>query len=99
MSLDPNVVYNGDSSFLWQYTMTSANDSGNLLGTYRTLDETDDHSLDCKINKKDHCVYGLISRNGWALIDDTDTPILDCQDWWSDIDGIYNISIINIINI
>ena len=53
------------------------------------MDQTDAPSLDCKLNEKDHCVYGLISRNGWALVDDSDTPILDCDDWWSDQDGKY----------
>ena len=64
--------------------MNSSTDAGNLFGTYRTLDGTDNPSLDCKVNKKDHCVYGLISRNGWATVEDHDSPILDCNDWWAD---------------
>ena len=89
VNLEPNVTYNGDSGLVWTYGMTSENDSGNLLGTYRTLDQTDNPSLDCQIDKKPHCVYGLMSRNGWALVDDTDAPILDCDDWWSDDNGKY----------
>ena len=88
VSLDGST-YNGDSGFVWSYGMTSEDDPGNLLGTYRTLDQTDHPSLDCKIDKKPHCVYGLISRNGWAIVDDSDAPILDCEDWWSDDDGKY----------
>ena len=34
-------------------------------------------------------MYGLVSKSGWALIDDHDTPILDCNDWWSDDASFY----------
>ena len=81
--------FNGDSDFVWSYGMTSSSDSGNLFGTYRTLDQTDNPSLDCKQNKKDHCVYGLISKSGWATIEDHDSPVLDCNDWWSDADDAF----------
>ncbi|MDP2173346.1 MAG: glycoside hydrolase family 31 protein [Candidatus Cloacimonadaceae bacterium] len=43
-------------------------DGQNLLGTTHTLDETDG---DVKLEK------GIISRSGWALIDDSRTPLLD----------------------
>lgn len=89
VSLDPSKTFNGDSSFVWEYGMTSDNDPGNLFGTYRTLDQTDNPTMNCTENKKDHCVFGLVSRNGWAVIDDHDSPILDCNDWWSDDKTFY----------
>lgn len=69
--------------------MTSGNDPGNLFGTYRTLDGTDNPTMNCTENKKDHCVFGLVSKSGWAVIDDHDTPILDCDDWWSNDGSFY----------
>lgn len=74
--LNADRRFNGDSSFVWQYGMKSETDEGNLFGTYRTLDGTDNPTLDCKVNKKDHCVYGLISKNGWATV-----PITILQFW------------------
>lgn len=30
-----------------------------------------------------HCEWGLISRDGWAIYDDTPNHCLDSNDWWS----------------
>ncbi|CAF3393872.1 unnamed protein product, partial [Rotaria sp. Silwood2] len=60
---------------------------GNLLGTLRTLDGSRDSKLelDCRNQPRDdlHCTYGVISRRGYALIDDTHRPQLDDDSRWS----------------
>jgi alpha-glucosidase (family GH31 glycosyl hydrolase) len=60
--------------------------AGNLLGTYRTLDGNsgdDTAGLECKDqNVEDsHCTYGVVSRNGYALIDDSHRPSFDNSEW------------------
>ncbi|MDZ4182031.1 MAG: glycoside hydrolase family 31 protein, partial [Candidatus Cloacimonadaceae bacterium] len=49
-------------------------DANNLMGTTRTLDETNG-ATDLTLEQ------GIISRSGWALIDDSLTPLLDDADW------------------
>ena len=76
----------------WRHGMTSAADPGNLLGTFRTLDQTEAASLNCTANGGEkahpHCEFGLVSRSGWALVDDTGVPVLDdVADWWTDASG------------
>ena len=73
----------------WRFGMTSAADAGNLRGTYRTLDRTDNATLDCNARDgaygRDHCEWGVVSRSGWALVNETGVPCLDAQhDWWAD---------------
>jgi alpha-glucosidase (family GH31 glycosyl hydrolase) len=47
-------------------------DVGNLLGTTRTLDGVEGAtSLE----------PGLVSRNGWVVVDDSDRPLFDNSDW------------------
>ena len=29
-----------------------------------------------------HCTWGLISRDGWSIYDDSDSPVLDETGWW-----------------
>ncbi|MFO7820403.1 MAG: glycoside hydrolase family 31 protein, partial [Halanaerobacter sp.] len=48
-------------------------DSGNLKGTIRTLDTIDGYT---ELNK------GLLSRNGWAVVDDSTTLIFDEETGW-----------------
>lgn len=59
---------------------------GNLLGTLRTLDGNRDSKLelDCRNQpRRDlHCTYGVISRRGYALVDDTHHPQLDNDPQW-----------------
>ena len=73
----------------WIYGQNSSNDKDNLRGTYRTLDGTKNVSLDCNTNGKLplHCTFGLLSRSGFALINDTASPMLDDDDWWTDESG------------
>jgi len=60
---------------------------GNLLGTVRTLDGNRDSKLelDCRNQPRDdlHCTYGIISRRGYALVDDTHHPQFDNDTNWS----------------
>jgi hypothetical protein len=59
---------------------------GNLLGTLRTLDRNQDSKLelDCRYQPRDdlHCTYGIISRRGYAIIDDTHRPQFDNDPQW-----------------
>lgn len=53
-------------------------DKGNLLGTYRTLDGArGSHNPDGPIPLEP----GLISRDGWVLVDDSSRPLFDNSDW------------------
>jgi len=47
-------------------------DKGNLQGTIRTLDG---------VKGSTPLGTGLISRDGWVLIDDTESPLFDNSDW------------------
>ncbi|NOY77103.1 MAG: DUF5110 domain-containing protein, partial [Calditrichaeota bacterium] len=51
---------------------------GNLKGTTRTLDGCDG---DSHYGRKIDLGQGLISRDGWVLIDDSKRPIFDQSDW------------------
>ena len=59
---------------------------GNLLGTLRTLDGNRDSKLelDCRNQPRSdlHCSYGVISRRGYALVDDTHHPQFDNDSQW-----------------
>jgi alpha-glucosidase (family GH31 glycosyl hydrolase) len=68
----------------WDASMFSHQDPLNLLGTFRTLDGQNADSLNCSTNQQPHCEFGIISRAGWALVDDSQTPVLDENDWWTD---------------
>lgn len=59
---------------------------GNLLGTFRTLDgDGGDESinLDCYQNTRPdlHCTLGLVSRDGYVVVDDTNSPQFDNSSW------------------
>lgn len=75
-TLDPSSAFTQ-----WNGDMRSASDPGNLLGTFRTLDGTANVTLNCTQNAKEHCVWGVLSRSGWALVEDQDNAILDEYDW------------------
>jgi alpha-glucosidase (family GH31 glycosyl hydrolase) len=53
---------------------------GNLRGTTRTLDGTDG-DLVLKDSSRLQLESGLISRDGWVLIEDSSTPVFDNSDW------------------
>ncbi len=66
-------------------------DNGNLLGTIKSLDELGVTSLNCTENanirvhdESLHCAWGLVSRNGWTVVDDSDNYLLDpVSNWWT----------------
>jgi alpha-glucosidase (family GH31 glycosyl hydrolase) len=61
----------------WQPGLES---TGNLKGTARTLDRFDG-SANHYTGEEIDLGEGLISRDGWALIDDTSRPTFDNSDW------------------
>lgn len=66
----------------WHY---GQEDTGNLLGTIRTLDGLSVTSLNCTENRhirNNHCAWGVVSRGGWAIVDDSDTYALNDLGWW-----------------
>ena len=61
--------------------------NGRLPGTFTSLDQTDgqkDVQLDCQYNegRGRECTYGVISRGGYAIIDDTHAPTFDQDPVW-----------------
>jgi len=59
---------------------TGVENNGNLGGTARTLDKYNgniQHITKEKLELED----GILSKNGWTLIDDTEKPLFDKSDW------------------
>ncbi|KAF0699404.1 Aste57867_10012 [Aphanomyces stellatus] len=73
-------------SAFWTPSLTDK-DPKRLFGTLRTLDMTDGPvTLDCNSGGPDaiadsHCTYGLISRSGYVVVDDSLTMELDNDPW------------------
>ena len=63
------TLKNGDTTVTWRPGMP---DSANLKGTTRTLDGA---------NGPVPLEPGLLSRDGWALVDDTGRPLFDASPW------------------
>lgn len=65
-----------DKNFEWK---PGTKDTGNLKGTYRTLDRCDGNIRDNKdvIQLED----GLLSKAGWHLIDDSKSLLFDNSNW------------------
>jgi hypothetical protein len=81
IGIDPNLAFKQ-----WNPSMPNV---GNLLGTIRSLDQLNVISLNCTENanvtingESLHCEWGLISRNGWVVYDDTQNWGLTSQNWW-----------------
>ena len=77
-----------NSVWTWRY---GDQDPHNLLGTIRTLDLLNVVSLNCTHHDRDaHCEYGLVSRAGYAVVNDTENwclssssgSPLDDVEWW-----------------
>lgn len=84
-----SVKSNDPSSAFTNWNYGQAN-PGNLLGTIRGLDGQNQTPLNCTQNQGiddngefNHCEWGLISRDGWVVYDDTSNYALDENDWWS----------------
>jgi len=63
---------------------------GNLLGTIRGLDHQRETSLNCTTNRglddngeSNHCEWGIPSRDGWTIVNDTRNYVLGADDWWA----------------
>ncbi|SEA00742.1 Alpha-glucosidase, glycosyl hydrolase family GH31 [Oribacterium sp. KHPX15] len=57
-----------DFGTTWHYSIIYGNSDRNLLGTARTLDETDGRVM---------LEPGIFGRNGYAVLDDSISPVLD----------------------
>lgn len=53
----------------------------NLLGTIRTLDGFDGEIMNWSTKEKIKLNPGILSRDGWVVIDDSERPIFDNSDW------------------
>jgi alpha-glucosidase len=60
----------GDKKIVWKPGMA---DTGNLLGTTRTLDRVRGSNVQLEL--------GLISRDGWTVVDDSTRPLFDSDDF------------------
>ena len=63
-----------DKKSIWT---PGADDSANLMGTTRTLDNVDGNLH----TAKDPLEKGLLSRDGWAVVDDTKNYLMDETGW------------------
>ena len=63
------TLKNADSTVTWR---PGASDTANLKGTTRTLDGA---------NGPVPLEQGLLSRDGWALVDDSQRPLFDASPW------------------
>ncbi|WEK38305.1 MAG: glycoside hydrolase family 31 protein [Candidatus Pseudobacter hemicellulosilyticus] len=71
------ITYNHpDRNFTWKPGLKQ---TGNLKGTYRTLDRCEGDVRDNK--DKIQLEDGLLSRDGWHLIDDSKSLLFDNSDW------------------
>ncbi|CAD7926924.1 unnamed protein product [Amoebophrya sp. A120] len=85
ISRAPGAAQLSSPDFEYGYWHPSAPYAGNLLGTIRTLDGFDAEagnrlSLNCtqnsvEQNQESHCRFGVLSRSGIALLDDSDMPV------------------------
>lgn len=69
-NLSVDFMINGKKT-IWK---PGAPNNGNLLGTTRTLDQ-------CNGKPDKELEQGIISRDGWALVDDSERPLFDNSDW------------------
>ena len=66
---------------------------GNLLGTIKSLDQLGVISLNCTDNNATrvhdeslHCEWGLVSRDGWSVIDDSKNwGLTTGAEWWDSV--------------
>jgi len=55
--------------------------SGNLFGTIRTLDGFDGEIMHWSTKDKIKLDHGVLSKDGWTMIDDSERPLFDNSDW------------------
>jgi alpha-glucosidase len=83
-NLEASVQLNGETVTWAPEPAATAGLRGNLLGTIRTLDGVNGTiNLDCYTqNRSDlHCQLGLVSRDGFVVVDDTHHPHFNEEDW------------------
>jgi hypothetical protein len=85
-----------NSSTVWTPSATPFNDGGQLFGTFHTLDNGHEGyaggGMNCSLldpnaynnNCADYvpCDFGLLSKSGFALVDDSRTPVWDDNAGW-----------------
>ena len=54
---------------------------GNLFGTTRTLDGFDGEIMQWSTKKPIELDPGILSRDGWVIVDDSEKPIFDNSEW------------------
>jgi hypothetical protein len=74
-------------AFSWSFGQPQS--PRNLLGTIKSLDVMGPVTLNCTDNANIiangehlHCEWGLVSRDGWAVVDDVSNFGFDNNDWW-----------------
>ncbi|MCK5683286.1 DUF5110 domain-containing protein [bacterium] len=73
----------GDKVIQWK---PGQKNEGNLLGTIRTLDGFDGAIMNWSTKKKIQLDEGLLSRDGWVMIDDSRRPLFDNSEWqWVEV--------------
>lgn len=85
-----------NASTTWTPSQLPSIDPGNLLGTFHTLDSGHNGyaggGMNCSLLSPDSlgldtidyypCDFGIISKSGFALVDDSRTPIWDTSQGW-----------------
>ena len=77
---DDNLQIQFDSNGEKKNWTINTENKGNLGGTARTLDKFNGDTH-CQTKEKLRFDDGLISKEGWTLIDDTEKPLFDNSDW------------------
>jgi len=87
-----------DSSSAFTSWVPGQANPGNLLGTIKSLDDIGPISLNCsqiknvRIHDESlHCTWGLVSRDGWAVYNDTASPVMDPTTGWWDVGNNTNL--------
>jgi alpha-glucosidase (family GH31 glycosyl hydrolase) len=91
-TLSVKFMSSPSSSATKTWTFGEANDA-NLLGTIKSLDQLGPISLNCTENanvtvhnEQLHCEWGVVSRDGWSVYDDSNNYVLGADDWWATSD-------------
>lgn len=72
----------GDMKGSWRFGQEN---KGNLKGTAQTVDSFDGTTHFFNKTRKLKLETGILSRDGWVVIDDTNRPVFDHSDWaWVD---------------
>ena len=85
-----------NASATWTPSQLPGSDAGNLLGTFHTLDSGHNGygsgGLNCSLLSPDAlgldtidfypCDFGVISKSGFSLVDDSRTPVWDAASGW-----------------